>query len=259
MAELKNFRYFCIFFQKRLINYINTSKSVRKYKHIFFDLDRTLWDFDSNSLETFHDLYLIYNVAGKLNCDFTSFHHTYVKHNTQLWDAYRKGEIAKDFLSLHRFLFTLNEFGCNDKEMAANMAKDYVRISPQKKILLPHAIEILDYLKPNYQLHIITNGFVEVQYTKLKNSGLDTYFTNTIISEEAGCQKPETCIFKFAMEKAAAIAEESLMIGDDLKVDVLGAKQAGMDQIFYNTGGIIHDEEITYEISSLMDLKFILN
>jgi putative hydrolase of the HAD superfamily len=232
---------------------------VRKYKHIFFDLDRTLWDFDSNSLETFHDIYLIYNIAEILHCDFNSFHHAYVKHNTRLWDAYRKAEIAKDYLSLHRFLFTLNDFGCNDIEMAAKMAKDYVRISPQKKILLPHAIEILDFLKPNYQLHIITNGFVEVQYTKLKNSGLENYFTNTIISEETGFQKPDAAIFEYSLQKALAKAEESLMIGDDLKVDVIGARQAGMDQIFYNTSGISHDEDITFEIRSLLELKYILN
>jgi putative hydrolase of the HAD superfamily len=232
---------------------------VRKYKHIFFDLDRTLWDFDSNSLETFQDIYLIYNIYGILHCDFNSFHHAYVKHNTALWDAYRKGEITKAFLSLNRFLLTLNDFGCKDNEMAANMAKDYVKISPQKKILLPHAIEILDYLKPNYQLHIITNGFVEVQYTKLKNCGLDKYFTTTNTSEEAGYQKPDAAIFAYSLEKASARVEDSLMIGDDLKVDVLGAKQVGMDQIFYNTSGISHNEDITFEIRSLLELKYILN
>ena len=232
---------------------------MRKYRHIFFDLDRTLWDFDQNSLETFNDLYLIYNIAEKLHCDFETFHDAYIIHNTQLWDAYRNGVIKKEFLSVHRFLFTLNDFGCNDAEMAAKMSADYVRLSPQKKILLPHTIEILNFLKANYQLHIITNGFVEVQYTKLNNSGLDKYFTHTITSEEAGYQKPDREIFEYALDKINATPHECLMIGDDLKVDILGAKKVGIDQIFYNYSGVIHNEQITFEIKSLLELKEILN
>ena len=230
-----------------------------KYKHIFFDLDRTLWDFDNNSLETFKDLYNIYNVEKNLNCDFLSFHNSYKKHNSLLWEKYRKGEIKKEYLSLHRFIFTLNDFGYDDKILALKMAEDYLRLSPQKSLLFPHTHEVLDFLKNKYCLHIITNGFVEVQYTKIKNSGLDKYFSTTIISEEVGFQKPNKQIFEFSLQKVSAKAEESIMIGDDLNVDILGAKQSGIDQIFFNYSGIIHNEEISYEIKSLLELKEILN
>ncbi|MFZ4740262.1 MAG: YjjG family noncanonical pyrimidine nucleotidase [Bacteroidales bacterium] len=230
-----------------------------KYKHVFFDLDRTLWDFDSNSLETFKDLYNIYSIKKKLNCDFLSFHNIYKKHNTQLWEAYRKGNIKKEYLSIHRFLFTLNEFGCKDLELATNMSEDYISLSPQKKLLFPHTHEVLTYLQKKYCLHIITNGFIEVQYKKIKNCGIDKYFTHAITSEEAGFQKPDKHIFYFSLEKTGAKAEESIMIGDDLKVDILGAKQVGIDQIFYNNSGIQHNEEITFEVDSLKKIIDILN
>ncbi|MEI6695341.1 MAG: YjjG family noncanonical pyrimidine nucleotidase [Bacteroidota bacterium] len=232
---------------------------MRKYKHVFFDLDRTLWDFDTNSLETIKDLYNIYNIKTILNCDFLSFHTTYIKYNTQLWDAYRKAEIKKEFLSVQRFLLTLNDFGCNDLTLASKMAKDYIHLSPLKSLLFPYTLEVLDFLKDKYCLHIITNGFVEVQYRKIKNAGLEKYFTHAITSEEAGFQKPDKQIFEFSLEKAGAKAEESIMIGDDLKIDILGAKQIGIDQIFFNPSGIQHNEVITFEIDSLKQIFEILN
>jgi putative hydrolase of the HAD superfamily len=232
---------------------------MRKYKHVFFDLDRTLWDFDSNSLATFKDLYNIYNIDKILHADFLSFYNSYKKHNSLLWEKYRKAEIKKEYLSLHRFIFTLNDYGCNDNILALKMSEDYLRLSPQKSLLFPHTHEVLDFLKNKYCLHIITNGFVEVQYTKIKNSGLAKYFSTTIISEEVGFQKPNKQIFEFSLQKVSAKAEESIMIGDDLKVDILGAKQVGIDQIFFNYSGITHNEEISYEIKSLLELKEILN
>ncbi|MFZ4399309.1 MAG: YjjG family noncanonical pyrimidine nucleotidase [Bacteroidales bacterium] len=230
-----------------------------KYKHVFFDLDRTLWDFDNNSLETFKDLYNIYNIKSVLNCSFIDFHKTYIKHNTKLWDAYRKAEIKKEFLSVQRFLLTLNDFGNNNLDMAYQMSEDYIKLSPQKNLLFPDTHEVLDYLRNKYFLHIITNGFVEVQFEKIKNSGLGKYFTHAITSEEAGFQKPDKQIFEFSLRKTGAKAEESIMIGDDLNVDILGAKQVGIDQVFFNYSGVTHNEEISYEIKSLLELKEILN
>ena len=169
-----------------------------KYKHIFFDLDRTLWDFDRNSLETFKDLYNLYNINSKFNCDFISFHTIYKKNNTKLWEAYRKGDISKKFLSIHRFIYTINELGSNDIDIAIKMSEDYIKYSPEKNILFPYTHDVLNFLKTKYKLHIITNGFVEVQYKKIKNSGLEKYFTSTITSEEAGFQKPDKRIFEFS-------------------------------------------------------------
>ncbi len=232
---------------------------MRKYKHIFFDLDRTLWDFEKNSEATFNDLYLIYNIEEILGCKFTEFFNNYKIHNIALWELYRKGEIKKDFLSLNRFLYTLNDFGNNNLALAQNLAKDYIAISPQKNLLFPHTIETLDFLKDKYQLHIITNGFIEVQYKKIKNSGLEKYFSNTITSEEAGVQKPAKHIFDYSLQKANAMPNESIMIGDDLQTDILGAKNAGIDQIFFNIDNISHNEEITHEIDSLIKIIDILN
>lgn len=232
---------------------------MRKYKHIFFDLDRTLWDFEKNSEATFKDLYISYNINEILNCKFTDFFNTYKRHNVALWELYRKGEIKKEFLSLNRFLYTLNDFGNNNLDLAHNLAKDYIILSPQKNILFPHTIETLEFLKDKYQLHIITNGFIEVQYKKIKNSGLEKYFSNTITSEEAGVQKPAKLIFDYSLQKANAIAKESIMIGDDLQTDILGAKNAGMDQVFFNSDKISHNENITHEIDSLKKLIDILN
>ncbi len=232
---------------------------MRKYKHIFFDLDKTLWDFEKNSEVTFKELYHIYNIQKLLNCNFESFFTTYKKHNTLLWDAYRKGEIKKEFLSTRRFLFTLNDFGNNDLSLAVKMSDDYLKLSPQKNLLFPFAIETLNFLKNKYQLHIITNGFVEVQYKKIKNSGIDKYFNQTITSEEAGVQKPDKQIFEYSLRKANALPEESIMIGDDLIIDILGAKNAGIDQIFFNYENTIHNEDVTYEVDSLKKIIEILN
>lgn len=232
---------------------------MRKYKHIFFDLDRTLWDFEKNAEATFQDLYIIYNINDVLGCKFIDFFQTYKKHNLVLWDLYRKNEIKKNELSLNRFIFTLRDFGNSDLLLAQNLSTDYIKISPQKSILYPHAIETLDYLIGKYKLHIITNGFVEVQYNKLRNAGLDKYFTNTITSEEAGAQKPNIQIFEYSLKKAKALASESLMIGDDLQADIIGAKNAGIDQVYFNIDKLPHNENITHEIDSLIKIIEILN
>ncbi len=229
-----------------------------KYTHIFFDLDHTLWDFDKNSLETFSDLFLKYNLEKLLNCNFNTFFKAYKIINDNLWDLYRKGEIKKDYLSVQRFFLSLNEFGNNDKLLAETLSKEYVKLSPLKKNLFPYSIEVLEFLNKKYKLHIITNGFLEIQTVKIKNSGLDIYFESMITSEEAGAQKPNARIFEYSLNKTGAKVEESLMIGDDLKVDILGSKAFGMDQVYFNYHNNVHSEEVTYEIKSLLELKEIL-
>ena len=232
---------------------------MKKYKHVFFDLDRTLWDFDKNSKETFSDIYNKYNIGSLLHCNFIEFHENYRKHNTELWEAYRNGKIKKEFLSVRRFLLTLNNFGNDNLSLAVKMAEDYIKISPTKNILFPNTIETLEYLKNKYYLYIITNGFAEVQYEKIENSGLKKYFKKAITSEEAGYQKPDKNIFEYSLKKAGAKPDESIMIGDDLNVDILGAKNAGIDQIYFNYDKILHNQDITYEVHSLLDILKILN
>ena len=226
----------------------------KKYKHLFFDLDKTLWDFEKNSKETLIELFTTYKLNERDISSFDIFFAVYTEINLSLWDLYRKGEIEKDFLNLNRFEFTFNKFGFSDLKLAQTFADDYVALSPQKTHLFPGATEVLEELQIKYQLHVITNGFKEVQYKKLENSGLNKYFSKIITSEEAGFMKPDPKVFYHAIEKANAIISESIMIGDDLEVDILSAQKFGMDQVFVNYENIHHNEKPTFEITNLFTL-----
>ena len=146
----------------------------------------------------------------------------------------------------------------DDRELGAAMAAGFLEGITSKTYLFPYAQEIPEYLFPRYPLYIITNGFEDVQFGKLKNSGLDRYFTSVITSEEAGVKKPDREIFRFALSKVQAHAGESLMIGDDLEVDIAGAREAGIDQVFVNHNGQKHSESVTFEVAALRELEDIL-
>jgi len=229
-----------------------------KYKHIFFDLDRTLWDFEASALQAFQVIFEQYDLGEKGIKSAHYFHEVYTKHNEKLWDLYRVGKITKEVLRGKRFFLTLNDFGINDSKLAESIGLEYTVISPRLVNLFPNAIAILDYLKPRYKLHIITNGFSEVQEVKLKSSGMDNYFDKVITSEDAGVKKPNGRIFSYALEKTSAKLNESIMIGDDFKVDIVGAQDFGMDQVFFNPESAIHPNGCTFEIMDLIDLKGIL-
>ena len=229
-----------------------------KYKHIFFDLDKTLWDFLANSDDTFEDLFSIFKLENKGIPTIKKFHEIYNRHNDQLWDMYRKGLIEKSFLSVQRFVLTLKEFSIDDSLLAENMSKEYLQLSPLKTKLIPGTVEILEYLSDKYSLHIITNGFKEVQYIKIERSGINKFFDKIITSEEAGCNKPNKDIFLYALKKTQALATNSLMIGDDLEVDILGARNAGIDQLYLNFEKNIHANQINFEVNSLLEIMDIL-
>lgn len=224
------------------------------YQDIFFDLDHTLWDFETNSLETLNEIFEKYVLKATGIPDAKAFVEVYHNHNHRLWSDYRQGKIEKEELRVQRFELCLNDFGINDPGLAEAIANDYVSISPTKTNLFPHVHEILAYLKSKYRLHIITNGFVEVQYTKLEHSGLRSYFTEVITSEEAGANKPDPVIFHYAMKRANATAETSLMIGDNEEVDIVGARLAGLDQVLFDFADEQQDSVATYRISSLAQL-----
>ena len=231
---------------------------MKKYKHIFFDLDRTLYDFDRSSYLTFEELYEVYELEKKGIKSFEKFFNTYMKINVELWEKYRRGEIEKAFLNVHRFHLTFMEFGIDDNTLAAKFANQYLALAPLKQTLFPGAIETLEYLKDKYVLHIITNGFEEVQAIKIKANGLKKYFQTITTSEEAGVKKPFEGIFRLAFEKSGAKAEESLMIGDDIEVDIVGAKNVGMDQMFFNNNGNSYNDEATYEIRDMKEIIGVL-
>jgi putative hydrolase of the HAD superfamily len=231
---------------------------MKKYKHLFFDLDRTIWDFDKNSVEVLKDIFTKYNLKEKGIPNFDEFYKIYYEINHKLWDKYRIGAIEKDFLSLERFWATLRYFNIDEKESAYNISQDYVKLSPYKTHLFPDSHEILSYLKQKYTLHIITNGFAEVQTIKINESNLKQYFDKVIISEQTPWKKPNPAIFEYAMNQIDAKAEECIMIGDDIKADIKGAAAVGIDTIWTNLINAISNYKPTYEVNNLIEIRYIL-
>ena len=232
--------------------------ALKKYHHVFFDLDRTLWDFDAAAEVAFERVYEKYNLKSLGIPSAHEFHEVYHPLNERLWELYREDKITKDFLNRTRFVLPLEHYGIHDIELADHLSEDYVFWSPRIVKLIPGSIELLDYLKPKYHLHLITNGFQEVQHTKLSGSGLEPYFETLTVSEEVGVKKPNPEIFFYALRKANATAEESIVIGDEMAVDIDGARAAGIDQIFFNAKGETIEGERTFEIKRLVEIKRLL-
>ncbi len=228
------------------------------YKHIFFDLDKTLWDIERNSRETLLELSVKYDLTGRGITSVDEFIVEYNKINDQLWLEYANNKIDRNTLRFDRFRKAFALYEIADEELSVAFGNDYTGIAPLKNNLLPYAIEILDYLSPKYHLHIITNGFEEVQFVKLTNSKLISYFKEIITSEKAGFKKPDSRIFEFSMSLAGADTHNSLMIGDSLEADIIGARSAGIDQVFFNPGKVAHSEKVTHEIANLEELLKLL-
>jgi putative hydrolase of the HAD superfamily len=212
-----------------------------RYQHLFFDLDRTLWDMERNARETLAESSEIF--IGHYN-----------RYNDLLWDRYRRKIIDKATLRALRFKQTLAHLGVHDNELVDKFDNEYISEAPKKKHLIPGALEMLEILKADFQIHIITNGFPEVQHHKIAHSGLEKYFDVIITSEGCGYSKPDARIFSHALKKSGGTKENSLMIGDDLLVDIVGARNAGWDQVFFNPGKGDHPEKVTYEIAEMMEL-----
>ncbi|MFA8432903.1 MAG: YjjG family noncanonical pyrimidine nucleotidase [Marinifilaceae bacterium] len=230
----------------------------KQYQHIFFDLDRTLWDFDRNSEITLEEIYRDYQLQSCFG-SFLLFKSRFEYHNKKLWVAYYQDRIKKEVLVYRRFYLCLKEAGLDDLELAKEIAQSFIELSPLQTKTFPNTHETLAYLKEEgYQMHIITNGFNEVQGKKLRNCGLNEFFTHIITSEDAGHNKPHPEIFSMALSKSGAKLDESLMIGDDLKTDILGARQFGMDQVFFNPKQVKSDREELLEIQNLLELREIL-
>ena len=229
-----------------------------KYKHVFFDLDRTLWDFDAAAEVAFERIYDKYNLKSLGIPSAHEFHEVYHPLNEQLWVLYRENRITKDDLNRSRFLKPLEHYGIHDVELADHLSVDYMFYSPRIVRLVPGAMELLEYLKPKYHLHLITNGFQEVQDTKLSLSGMKPFFETLTVSEEVGVKKPDPEFFFYALRKANAKSEESIVIGDEMAVDIDGARAAGIDQVFFNAKGDTVEGERTFEVRSLLEIKGIL-
>lgn len=200
-------------------------------KHIFLDLDNTLWDFKSNSESTLKQLFNEFGLRTEFH-DFLIFHHIYKHHNKKMWIAYNQGNIKKEELIYKRFFYTLKEKGIDDKDLAMDMGEAYLELSTYQTKLFPNTMETLDNLiQKGYYCHIITNGFIRVQNNKIKNCGLVDYINTVTCSEEAGCSKPNKKIFELALSKANANTNDSIMIGDDYNTDIQGAINMNMNYI----------------------------
>ncbi|MFT7252103.1 MAG: YjjG family noncanonical pyrimidine nucleotidase [Flavobacterium sp.] len=223
-------------------------------KHLFFDLDHTLWDFDKNSGFAFD---AIFKNQG-FDISLQEFLNIYIPRNQHYWKLFQVNKISHEDLRYYRLkdVFVALNFEVSD-ETIHKLSDDYINYLPEYNHLFEGAIELLDYLKPNYQLHIITNGFSNVQDKKLTNSKIGHYFETITNSELAGQKKPNPIIFDYALSIAKASKADSIMIGDSFEADILGALDFGIDAIFFNENKteINHD---VYQVNHLLELKNIL-
>ena len=227
-----------------------------KYKHLFFDLDHTLWDFDANARVTLEQLHIDLNLVDKGIHDFDLFYKNYLVHNEKLWERYRNGYIRQEELRIKRMWLTLLDFKIADEELARQLSELFLQLLPTRTILFPDTKEVLQYLTDKgYQLHLITNGFELVQHGKLKSSGINHFFKEVITSEGSNSLKPKKEIFDYALNKTGATAEESLMIGDSIEVDIAGAIAAGIDQVHVNHINAEQSLIPTYTVTELKQLK----
>lgn len=228
----------------------------KQYRHLFFDLDHTLWDFEANARVTLLELYQNMQLEKRGINDFDLFHKNYLAHNEKLWERYRNGFIKQEELRVKRMWLALLDFKIADELLAKEMSIRFLDLLPTRTILFPYTMEILQYLtNKKYELHLITNGFEKTQHSKLKYSGLDKYFKEVITSEGSSSLKPNKEIFDFAFKRTGATPAESIMLGDSIDVDILGAMKAGIDQVFINHLNITIDIKPTYVVSSLKDLE----
>lgn len=233
--------------------------NMKQYKHLFFDLDHTLWDLEANAKETMYELYIQYKLLEIGITDFDIFFEKYSVHNEKLWNRYTKGFIKQEELRWKRLWLTFLEYKIANEKLSKEMAVDFLNILPTKKNLFPYTIEILEYLKnKNYNLHLITNGFEAVQFKKISNSNIQIFFQEVITSESSNSLKPNKEIFDFALQKARANVQESIMIGDNVEADIQGGINAGMDTVFVNHLNIKTNVQPTFSVTHLQQIENIL-
>lgn len=242
---------------------------MKSYKVVLFDLDHTLWDFARNSFETLNELYVQHDLAQLNELSFDKFYGAFQAVNTKLWDQYDRGLLDRSVIRYQRFKMVFESINIQNDAVAANLAHDYLALSPTKSNLIEGAREVLDYLMNRYPLYIVTNGFTEMQSTKVRSGGLDNYFQKIVTSEMVGHKKPAKEIFDFTLQLGGFSNHEAIMIGDNLLTDITGAADAGIDAVHFNPnhphppaeGGLPTQEfesKITHKISSLLELKSIL-
>lgn len=229
-----------------------------KYKHLFFDLDHTLWDFERNSAESLDDIFHRLSLVNHGVHSKENFIESFIRINTKLWDDFDRGKLQHAFIRENRFLMVFDELGIKCPENHLEIGELYLNTLPDKKHLLQGAMEALGYIQDaGYQMHIVTNGFTEIQARKLASSGISHYFENVVTFENARAKKPDPDIFAYALQQARASTDECIMIGDNWVADILGASRFGLDTVYYNPGGLKFDQNPTYDIRHLEELRSI--
>ena len=228
------------------------------YKHLFFDLDHTLWDFDRNSSESIAEIYHTHRLANLGIPSPGAFAETFITVNRKLWRDYDLDLIGHEHIRQHRFPMVFNALGVDDIQCCADLNTDYLRLLPQKAHLTDSAREVLEYLHGRYRMHIITNGFAEIQAVKMASSDIAHFFEEVITTQSADAKKPNPRIFEYALQASGAVVSESLMLGDNYEADILGAKAVGLDTVFYNPEAQEVEEPATYDIRHWRELMDIL-
>lgn len=227
-----------------------------KLRHLFFDLDNTLWDHRKNSVLCIQQLFQYNKVEQTYGLDFKDFYKVYETINEQLWADLRDAKIDKIDLRKHRFLDSFAHFGIHDEDLSFYFEEHFLDKIVNFNELLPNCIQVLAYLKSkSYQIHILSNGFKEVTHHKIKASGISQYISTITSADELNIRKPNPRIFEFCLNKANAHIKESLFIGDDWIADVEGALGIGMEVIFFNVLQQETHQDKVKEIRDLQELK----
>ena len=219
-------------------------------KHVFFDLDHTLWDFDKNSGLTFEKIFKL----NKIDVNLSEFLEVYEPINLRYWKMYREERVSKTDLRYGRLKDAFDSINVSvEDDMINHLSVAYIDYLTTFNHLFEGTFEILEYLQLKYHLHIITNGFEEAQERKMTNSNIRSYFKTVTNSEMVGVKKPNPKIFNFALNQANAKSHESIMIGDSLEADIEGAKHVGMSAILFTQKN--QDVHQTKVINHLKQLK----
>lgn len=229
---------------------------MKNVRHIFFDLDNTLWDHRRNAYLTIKELFSLQNISEKYNIDFELFHDAYHEINEKLWEQIRDGEIDKEYLRKHRFYDTFLRFGIDDRVLADYFEHHFLDEILKYNELVSGAADLLDYLdSKDYKMHIISNGFQEVTERKCVLSGIADYFETITSADSVGVRKPRPEIFQYSLDLAKAEKEESILIGDDWIADVKGAQRFGIDVVFFDVYNDDPKEENLKVIKNLSEIK----
>lgn len=225
-------------------------------QHIFFDLDNTLWDHRKNAYLTLNEIFAREKVQEKYQLGFEEFHKEYFTINENLWAGIRDGKIDKQYIRDHRFYDSFLFFGIDDKELSQKFENNFLDQIIENNELVEGAFDLLEYLaQKKYRLHILSNGFEEVTYRKCELSGIKNYFATITSADEINIRKPQPEIFEYALKKADAKKENSIIIGDDWIADVEGGLAFGMDAIFFDR----FNDDFDAEVKTVKNLKEILD